>query len=46
MSYGYEAFIKKQIGYARKVVTHGHKYQPSLLDLAWRVLRLHGAKSQ
>jgi len=46
MSYGYDAFIKKQVGYARKVVTSGHKYQPSLLDLAWRVLRLHGAKSQ
>ena len=45
MSYGYDAFIRKQVGYARKVVTHGHKYQPSLVDLAWRVLRRHGAKS-
>ena len=44
MNYDYHSFLKREIGYARKIVTSGHKYRPSLVDLAWRVLRRHGAK--
>jgi hypothetical protein len=41
----YGEFLKRRINEARRIVTNGHKYQPSLRRLAWIILMRYGAKS-
>ena len=38
-----DAFIAARVAEARAIVTNPHSPQP-LVDLAWRVIRQHGAR--